>query len=81
VIDSSALFILILGLVVTCSVVAPVYLLTRSRTAHAQADAENRRRYQELAEQNAASQQQIATELARLTERVAAIEKLLRDVG
>jgi hypothetical protein len=79
--DSSSITILIVGLALVGVVVAPVYLLTRARTAQAQADAETLRRYQALAEQSAASQQQIAAELARLTERVAAIEKLLRDVG
>lgn len=49
--------------------------------AQAQADAENSLRYQELAEQCATSQQQVAAEVTRLAERVAAIEKLLRDVG
>jgi Na+-transporting methylmalonyl-CoA/oxaloacetate decarboxylase gamma subunit len=47
----------------------------------ARSDAENGLRYQELAELCAASQQQAAAELSRLGERVAAIEKLLRDVG
>jgi hypothetical protein len=79
--DSSTLSILIVGLALVGAVVAPVYLLSRARVAQAQADAEGRRRYQALAEQSAAGQQQVAAELARLTERVAAIEKLLREVG
>jgi hypothetical protein len=49
--------------------------------AQAQADAENGLRYQELAEQCAAGEQRMAAELAKLAERVGAIEKLLRDVG
>jgi hypothetical protein len=81
VIDGTFLSILIVGLVVVGVVVAPVYMLTRARIAQAKADTENRQRYRELAEQSAASQQQVVAELARLTERVATIEKLLKDVG
>jgi uncharacterized membrane protein len=81
VIDGNTLAILIVGLVVVAAIGAPIYMLTRARVAQAQADTENRQRYRELAEQSAAGQQQVAAELARLTERVAAIEKLLRDVG
>jgi prepilin signal peptidase PulO-like enzyme (type II secretory pathway) len=54
---------------------------TSAVKAQAQADAEHSLRYQELAEQCAAVQQQLAAELGRLNERVGAIEKLLRDVG
>lgn len=70
-----------ISVVIVVGLVVGVVLLARARTAQAQADAQNRQRYQDLAEQSAASQQQTAAELARLTERVAAIEKLLRDVG
>lgn len=45
------------------------------------AEAENSRRYQELVELCATSQRQTVEEITRLTERVAAIEKLLKDVG
>jgi hypothetical protein len=81
VIDGTTLSILIVGLVIVGVVIAPVYMLTRARVAQAHADTENRQRYRELAEQSAAGQQQVVAELARLTERVAAIEKLLKEVG
>jgi hypothetical protein len=37
--------------------------------------------YRKLAEDAVASQQDLRTELARLTEKVATVEKLMRDVG
>jgi hypothetical protein len=54
---------------------------TSARKAEAQAGAENNERYRELAELCVRSQREAAAELARLSERVAAIEDLLRDVG
>jgi hypothetical protein len=37
--------------------------------------------YRKLAEEAVANQQELRTELAKLTEKVAAVEKLMRDVG
>lgn len=66
---------------VVIGVIIAVVVLARARTAQALADADNAERYRSLAEQSATSQQQAAAELARLSERVAAVEKLLREVG
>jgi hypothetical protein len=78
--------LVILGLVIMVIAIMGGIVGRAAMKAHAvkvkaQADAENSLRYQELAEHCAVSQQQTAAELARLGERVAAIEKLLRDVG
>jgi len=37
--------------------------------------------YRKLAEEAVANQQELRTELAKLTEKVATVEKLMRDVG
>lgn len=66
---------------VVIGVVIAVTVTARAGVARARAKAEAGQRYQELAERCAAGQQQTAEELGRLTERVAAVEKLLRDVG
>jgi hypothetical protein len=62
------------------AVVAAV-VLARARTAAARAGAADDERYRQLAERCTASQQQAAAELGRLTERLTAVEKLLRDIG
>ena len=53
------------------------YFRLQSHRADAVAMAEYRR----LAEQAVANQQELRIELARLTEKVANVEKLMRDVG
>jgi hypothetical protein len=45
------------------------------------ADAVAMAHYRKLAEEAVANQQELRTELARLTEKVATVEKLMRDVG
>jgi hypothetical protein len=52
-----------------------------ARKREADADALHTERYRQLAEHCAAGLRQTSDELTRLNERVAAIEKLLRDVG
>lgn len=84
--DSWIPLLVILGLVIIVIAIMGGIVGRAAMKAHAvkvkaQAGADNSLRYQELAEQCAASQQQTAAELGRLNERVAAIEKLLRDVG
>lgn len=61
--------------------VIAVAVLARARTAQARADTDNGKRHRDLVAHQSAAQEQVAAELARLTERVAAIEKLLREVG
>lgn len=61
--------------------IVAVGMLARARTAQARADAEHAQQYRDLVVRNASAQDRVAAELARLTERVAAVEKLLRDVG
>ena len=45
------------------------------------ADAVAMAHYRKLAEDAVANQEQLRSELAKLTEKVAAVEKLMRDVG
>ncbi len=66
---------------VVIGLVVGVIATARVRIAQARANAEHLQRYQQLADHAAASQRHAAEEVARLSERVGAIEKLLRDVG
>jgi len=59
------------------AVIVWAYFRLQSHRADAVAMAEYRR----LAEQAVANQQELRIELARLTEKVANVEKLMRDVG
>jgi hypothetical protein len=59
------------------AVIVWAYFRLQAHRADAVAMAEYRR----LAEQAVANQQELRTELARLTEKVANVEKLMRDVG
>lgn len=67
--------VLVLGLVTATVVVS------RGRIAVARATDGQAREYREIAERSATAQRQAAEEIARLTERVAAVETLLRSVG
>lgn len=65
----------VIGVVVALAVSA------RARTAQARADADNAQRYRDAVAAQTQAQEHVAAELARLTERVGAVEKLLKDVG
>ena len=67
--------IFIIGAVI--SVVVWSYFGLQSHRADAVAMAE----YRKLAEEAVANQQELRTELAKLTEHVQAVEQLMRDVG
>jgi uncharacterized protein (UPF0333 family) len=67
--------IFIIGVVI--SVVVWSYFGLQSHRADAVAMAE----YRKLAEEAVANQQELRTELAKLTEHVRAVEQLMRDVG
>jgi predicted negative regulator of RcsB-dependent stress response len=67
--------IFIIGAVI--SVVVWSYFRLQSHRADAVAMAE----YRKLAEDAVANQQELRTELAKLTEHVRAVEQLMRDVG
>lgn len=75
------LALVIIVIAIMGGIVGRAAMRAQAVKVEAQADAEHTLRYQELAEHCAASQRQLAAELARLGERVGAIEKLLRDVG
>jgi hypothetical protein len=79
--NDTALAITYISIIAVIGAVVAVVIVTRSRVAQARANAEQVRRYQELADRCVAGQRQTAEELTRLTERIAAIEKLLREVG
>ena len=59
------------------AMVVVAYFRLQGRRADAVAMAQ----YRKLAEDAVANQEQLRTELAKLTEKVAAVEKLMRDVG
>jgi len=63
-----------------CAAVAVIVWSYFRLQAH-RADAVAMAEYRRLAEQAVANQQELRTELARLTEKVANVEKLMRDVG
>jgi hypothetical protein len=73
--------IVVMVLAIMGGIVGRAAAKAAAQKVQARADTEHSLRYQELAEQNAANQRQVAAELGRLGERIAAIEKLLRDVG
>ena len=59
------------------AVIVVAYFRLQGRRADAVAMAS----YRKLAEEAVANQEQLRTELAKLTEKVAAMEQLMRDVG
>jgi hypothetical protein len=61
----------------TIAVVVVGYFRLQAHRADAVAMAD----YRKLAEDAVANQEQLRTELSKLTEKVAAVEKLMRDVG
>jgi hypothetical protein len=65
----------VLGLVIA------VVVISRTRIAVARATEAQVQQYREVAERAAAAQREVAEELARLTDRVAAVEALMRSVG
>jgi hypothetical protein len=62
---------------VAAALIVWAYVWLQARRADAVAMAE----YRKLAEDAVANQQELRTELTRLTEKVASVEKLMRDVG
>jgi hypothetical protein len=65
----------VLGLVIA------VVVISRTRIVVARATETQVQQYREVAERAAAAQREVAEELARLTDRVAAVEALMRSVG
>jgi uncharacterized membrane protein (DUF106 family) len=66
--------LVVLGVI---AVIVVAYFRLQSHRADAVAMAH----YRKLAEDAVANQEQLRAELAKLTEKVAAVEKLMRDVG
>lgn len=85
--DDSWIPLIVIGGIVLMVIALTVGIVGRgmanaaARKREAEAGAMHSERYQQLAEQCALGLRQTAEELDKLTERVAAIEKLLRDVG
>ena len=76
----TAIGVLLSIFVPICAAVAVIvwsYFRLQAHRADAVANAD----YRKLAEEAVANQQELRTELAKLTEKVAAVEKLMRDVG
>jgi hypothetical protein len=65
----------VLGLVIA------VVVISRTRITVARATEAQVQQYREVAERAVAAQREVADELARLTDRVAAVEALMRSVG
>jgi predicted signal transduction protein with EAL and GGDEF domain len=63
-----------------CAAVAVIVWSYFRLQAH-RADAVAMAHYRRLAEEAVANQQELRTELTKLTEKVATVEKLMRDVG
>jgi len=66
---------------IAAGAVVAIWLFTRARSVRAEVAHEHAEQYRELAARSATAQEQVASELANLRERVSAIEKLLEDVG
>ncbi|MBO0825361.1 MAG: hypothetical protein J2P28_13325 [Actinobacteria bacterium] len=64
-------------LFVATAVIVSAYFRLQSHRADAVANSH----YRKLAEEAVANQQELRAELAKLTEKVANVEKLMRDVG
>ncbi|HEY7484944.1 MAG TPA: hypothetical protein VH912_10840 [Streptosporangiaceae bacterium] len=73
--------IVIMVVAVMLGVVGRTAAQAAARKREADSDALHTDRYRQLAEECAIGLRHTAQELGKLTERVAAIEKLLRDVG
>jgi hypothetical protein len=65
---------------VVCGSIAVIIWAYFRLQAH-RADAVAMAHYRKLAEDAVANQEQLRAELAKLTEKIAAVEKLMRDVG
>ncbi|SNS40215.1 hypothetical protein SAMN06309944_0110 [Micrococcales bacterium KH10] len=61
--------------------VVSVWLLARARKTQLQQTAENAEQYRAALASQSATNERLAKELAGINERLAAVEKLLRDVG
>jgi hypothetical protein len=80
---SSAEAGIVIGLGIPAAVCAAVAVIVWAyfRLQAHRADAVAMAHYRKLAEDAVVNQQELRAELARLTEKVAAVEKLMRDVG
>ena len=70
-----------LGIPVAVCAAAAVIVWSYFRLQARRADAVAMANYRKLAEEAVANQQELRTELAKLTEHVRAVEQLMRDVG
>jgi hypothetical protein len=72
---------IVLGILLIVGGVIAVIVATYFRLQSHRADAVAMARYRKLAEDAVANQQELREQLARLTEKVQAVEKLMREVG
>ncbi len=81
--DSSAeaAISIVLGLVFVVGATIAVTVWAYFRLQAHRADAVAMAHYRKLAEEAVANQQELRTELAKLSDKVATVEKLMRDVG
>jgi hypothetical protein len=70
-----------LGIPAAICIATAVIVWAYFRLQAHRADAVAMAHYRKLAEEAVANQQELRTELAKLTEKVATVEKLMRDVG
>ena len=73
--------IIAVGIPVGIGIVIAVIVASYFRLQAHRADAVAMAHYRKLAEDAVANQEQLRAELAKLTEKIAAVEKLMRDVG
>jgi hypothetical protein len=69
-----------IAVIVVLGLVTAAVVVSRAKIATARATSTHVEQYRTVAESSAASQREVAAELARLTDRVAAVEALLRSV-
>ncbi|MGD0926839.1 MAG: hypothetical protein ABR926_16765 [Streptosporangiaceae bacterium] len=81
--SSSAEAGIVIGFGIPLCVCAAIAIIVSSyfRLQSHRADAVAMAEYRKLAEEAVANQQELRTELAKLTEHVRAVEQLMRDVG
>jgi hypothetical protein len=70
-----------IGIIVVVGGVVAVIVASYFRLQGHRADAVAMASYRKLAEEAVANQQELRDQLAKLTEKVQAVEKLMRDVG
>jgi hypothetical protein len=70
-----------IGISVVVGITVSIALITRARNIQARAIGAHEDRYRQLAEESATVQENLATTIAEMNQRVGAIESVLREVS